>query len=47
MHIGEASDACNWIQFGRDYKDYKYEEYQIIMMQTGSDCEVKRAGKTR
>ena len=34
MHIGEASDVCNWIQFGRDCKDYKYKKYHIKMMQT-------------
>ena len=34
MHIGDASDVCNWIQFGSDCKDYKYKEYQIKMMQT-------------
>ena len=34
MHIGEASDVCNWIQSGRDCKNYKCKEDQIKMMQT-------------
>ena len=25
MHVGEVSEVCNWIQFGRNCKDYKYK----------------------
>ena len=38
MHNSEASDVCNWIQSGKDCKDYKYKEYHIKMMQTEEIC---------
>ena len=46
MQVAEVPDACNWIQFGRDCKDSKYKDLKSNDVNRGSDCEVRRAGKT-
>ena len=29
LHICEVSDVCNWIQFGKDCKDWKYKDVKL------------------